>query len=195
MSAVKGVVRLRVAAGKAAPSPAIGQALGPLGVNMMEFCRSFNDRTAHLTPSIPVPVQLTAMNDRTFSYTIKTPPTTWFLKKAAQITSGSELTGQKEVGQVSLRHIYEIAKVKQQDELLDYIELESLCKNIIGSAKSMGLRVACSCRSMDPSRLQRAKLAVPTLLCWTYQHPLPGHLSLRDLVVALHVILIYSAHV
>ncbi|EQC37145.1 50S ribosomal protein L11 [Saprolegnia diclina VS20] len=141
MSAVKGVVRLRVAAGKAAPSPAIGQALGPLGVNMMEFCRSFNDRTAHLTPSIPVPVQLTAMNDRTFSYTIKTPPTTWFLKKAAQVTSGSELTGQKEVGQVSLRHIYEIAKVKQQDELLDYIELESLCKNIIGSAKSMGLRV------------------------------------------------------
>ncbi|OQR93227.1 50S ribosomal protein L11 [Achlya hypogyna] len=141
MSAVKGVVRLRVAAGKAAPSPAIGQALGPLGVNMMEFCRSFNDRTAHLTPNIPVPVQLTAMADRTFTYTIKTPPTTWFLKKAAQITSGSDLTGQKEVGTVSLRHIYEIAKVKQQDELLDYIELESLCKSIIGSAKSMGLRV------------------------------------------------------
>ncbi|OQS05966.1 50S ribosomal protein L11 [Thraustotheca clavata] len=141
MSGIKGVVRLRVAAGKAAPSPAIGQALGPLGVNMMEFCRSFNDRTAHLTPNIPVPVQLTAMNDRTFTYAIKTPPTTWFLKKAAQITSGSDLTGQKEVGAVTLRHIYEIAKVKQQDELLDYIELPSLCKSIIGTAKSMGLRV------------------------------------------------------
>ncbi|CAK4084579.1 unnamed protein product [Aphanomyces euteiches] len=138
---VKGVVRLRVLAGKAAPSPAIGQALGPLGVNMMEFCKSFNERTAHLTPNIPIPVQLTAMTDRTFTYVTKTPPTTWFLKKAAQITSGSELAGQKEVGSVSLRHVYEIAKVKQQDKLLDYIELKSLCKNIIGTARSMGLKV------------------------------------------------------
>jgi len=141
MSAVKGIVRLRVAAGKAAPSPAIGQALGPLGVNMMEFCRAFNDRTAHLTPNIPVPVRLVAYADRTFQFATKTPPTSWFLKKAAQITSGSELAGQKEVGTVTLRHIYEIAKIKQQDELLDYIELKSLCKSIIGSARSMGLSV------------------------------------------------------
>ncbi len=140
-AAVKGVVRLRVAAGKAAPSPAIGQALGPLGVNMMEFCRSFNDRTAHLTPNIPVPVQLTAMADRSFTFVIKTPPTSWFLKKAAQITSGSDMAGQKEVGTVSLRHVYEIAKVKQQDELLDFIDLPSLSKSIIGTARSMGLRV------------------------------------------------------
>ncbi|KAF0690144.1 Aste57867_18469 [Aphanomyces stellatus] len=138
---VKGVVRLRVLAGKAAPSPAIGQALGPLGVNMMEFCKSFNDRTSQFTPGIPIPVQLTAMNDRTFTYATKTPPTTWFLKKAAQVSAGSELAGQKEVGSVTLRHVYEIAKVKQQDELLDYIELESLCKSIIGTARSMGLKV------------------------------------------------------
>ncbi|RHZ29505.1 hypothetical protein DYB26_010553 [Aphanomyces astaci] len=138
---VKGVVRLRVLAGKAAPSPAIGQALGPLGVNMMEFCKSFNERTAQFIPGTPIPVQLTAMNDRTFTYATKTPPTTWFLKKAAQITSGSDLTGQKEVGTVSLRHIYEIAKVKQQDELLDFIDLQSLCKSIIGSAQSIGLKV------------------------------------------------------
>ncbi|CEG40260.1 ribosomal protein l11 [Plasmopara halstedii] len=138
---VKGIVRLRVLAGKASPSPAIGQALGPLGVNMMEFCKAFNDRTSKLTENIPVPVVLTAFTDRTFSFTTKTPPASWFLKKAAGITSGSSTPGQKVVGTVSLRQIYEIAKVKQEDEMVDYIDLQSICKTLIGSAKSMGLEV------------------------------------------------------
>ncbi|CCI47766.1 hypothetical protein ABG067_005682 [Albugo candida] len=141
MAAVKGVVRLRVAAGKASPSPAIGQALGPLGVNMMEFCKSFNDRTAHLLADVPTPVTLTAFADRTFEFQIKTPPTTWFLKKCAGITSGSATPGEVYVGNIKLRQIYEIAKIKQTDENLDYMDLPSLCKSIIGSAKSMGLRI------------------------------------------------------
>ncbi|KAJ0398081.1 hypothetical protein P43SY_001171 [Pythium insidiosum] len=141
MSAVKGVVRLRVLAGKAAPSPAIGQALGPLGVNMMEFCKAFNERTSKHIENIPIPVSLTAFADRTFKFEIKTPPASWFLKRAAGITGGSPTPGQKEIGTVHLRQIYEIAKVKQQDEHVDYIELESLCKSLIGSAKSMGIRV------------------------------------------------------
>jgi large subunit ribosomal protein L11 len=141
MSSVKGVVRLRVLANKAAPSPAIGQALGPLGVNMMEFCKAFNERTSKHIDNTPVPVTLTAFSDRTFKFEIKTPPTSWFLKRAAGISSGSPLAGQNEVGTVHLRQIYEIAKVKQQDEHVDYIDLESICKSIIGTAKSMGIRV------------------------------------------------------
>ncbi|RLN92497.1 hypothetical protein BBJ28_00023371, partial [Nothophytophthora sp. Chile5] len=132
--AVKGVVRLRVLAGKASPSPAIGQALGPMGVNMMEFCKAFNERTAPTVENTPVPVVLTAFTDRTFSFTTKTPPASWFLKKAAGVTSGSATPGQAVAGSVSLRQIYEIAKVKQQDEKVDYIDLQSICKSLIGSA-------------------------------------------------------------
>jgi len=141
MSVVKGVVRLRVAAGKASPSPAIGQALGPLGVNMMEFCKAFNERTSKHIDSVPVPVVLTAFADRTFKFDIKTPPTSWFLKRAAGVANGSATPGQQVAGQVSLRQIYEIAKVKQQDENVDYIDLQSICKSVIGSARSMGLNV------------------------------------------------------
>lgn len=141
MASVKGVVRLRVLAGKAAPSPAIGQALGPLGVNMMEFCKSFNDRTSKHIENIPIPVTLTAFSDRTFKYEIKTPPASWFIKRAAGITKGAAITGQEEVGTIHLRQIYEIAKVKQADEHVNYIDLQSICKSLIGSAKSMGIRV------------------------------------------------------
>lgn len=140
-AAVKGVVRLRVLAGKASPSPAIGQALGPLGVNMMEFCRAFNDRTVKHIDNIPIPVVLTAYADRTFKFDIKTPPTSWFLKRAAGISAGSATAGQQVIGSIHLRQIYEIAKVKQQDDNVSYIDLESLCKSLIGSAKSMGLKV------------------------------------------------------
>lgn len=140
-AAVKGVVRLRVAAGKAAPSPAIGQSLGPLGVNMMEFCKAFNERTAKHTEHVPVPVVLTAFADRTFKFDIKTPPASWFLKRAAGISAGSATAGQVTSGTVSLRQIYEIAQVKQQDDNVSYIELEGICKSLIGSAKSMGLKV------------------------------------------------------
>lgn len=141
MSVVKGVVRLRVAAGKASPSPAIGQALGPLGVNMMEFCRAFNERTAKHIDNIPIPVVLTAFADRTFKFDIKTPPTSWFLKRAAGITAGSPTPGQAVSGSVHLRQVYEIAKIKAGDDNVSYIDLPSICKNIIGSAKSMGIKV------------------------------------------------------
>lgn len=140
-AAVKGVVRLRVLAGKASPSPAIGQALGPLGVNMMEFCKAFNERTSKHIENIPIPVVLTAFSDRTFKFDIKTPPASWFIKRAAGVTAGSATPGQQVAGAVSLRQIYEIAKVKQQDENVDYIDLPSICKSLIGSARSMGINV------------------------------------------------------
>lgn len=138
---VKGIVRLRVLAGKASPSPAIGQALGPLGVNMMEFCKAFNDQTSKFTPGIPIPVTLTANSDRTFSFSIKTPPASWFIKKAAGIEKGAAMPGQNTVGSVSIKHIIEIAKVKQTDEHLAYISLDSYCKTLMATAASMGINV------------------------------------------------------
>ena len=127
--AVKGSTRLLVMAGKASPSPAIGQALGPLGVNMMEFCKEFNNRTSGLNEDVPVPVLLTAFENRTFEFSTKSPPPSWFLKKAAA------------AGPVTAKHVYEIAKVKKGDGHLAHLDEQSLCKSIIGTAKSMGLEV------------------------------------------------------
>jgi len=126
---VKGTARLLVMAGKAAPSPAIGQALGPLGVNMMEFCKEFNNRTNALNDDVPVPVKLTAFSNRTFEFETATPPTSWFLKRAAAL------------GPVTGKHVFEIAKAKQADKNLANISEESVCKSIVGTAKSMGMQI------------------------------------------------------
>mmetsp|Transcript_16022 Transcript_16022/g.18118 ORF Transcript_16022/g.18118 Transcript_16022/m.18118 type:complete len:147 (-) Transcript_16022:645-1085(-) len=141
MSKVKGVARLLVPAGKAAPSPAIGQALGPLGVNMMEFCKTFNARTVEIKDNTPIPVTLTAFEDRSFDFVTKTPPTSWFLKQAAGIEKGASKPGEEIAGTVSIKHIYEIAKIKQTDEHLSHIHLQGLVKSIMSTSKSMGIQV------------------------------------------------------
>lgn len=106
MAAIKGFARLRVPAGVAKPSPAIGQALGPLGVNMMEFCRQFNARTTTFKEDIPLRVKVFAKEDRTFDFDIAAPPTTWFLKQASGITKGAQQPGIETVGTVSVRALY-----------------------------------------------------------------------------------------
>ena len=126
---VKGRARLLVMAGKAAPSPAIGQALGPLGVNMMEFCKEFNNRTNAFNDDVPVPVKLTAFSNRTFEFETLTPPTSWFLKRAAAM------------GPITGKHVFEIAQAKKVDANLAHISDESICKSIVGTAKSMGLQI------------------------------------------------------
>jgi large subunit ribosomal protein L11 len=140
---VKGVCRLRVSAGQAKPSPAIGQALGPLGVNMMEFCKQFNEQTKtyKLDRGTILPVHLTAFEDRTFAFEVKTPPTSWYLKQAAGIQAGSSEPGKTSVGTISARAVYEIAQMKRRDATLANIPLESMCKTVIGTAKTMGLEV------------------------------------------------------
>lgn len=139
--AIKGMARLRVLSGKATPSPAIGQALGPLGVNMAEFCKKFNDETAKLTPGMPIPTLLTAYEDRTYKFEMKTPPTSWFLKQVAGVDKGSNNPGKEEVGKVSVKQIYEIAKIKKTDDHQFLVPLESLSRSIASTAKSMGLKV------------------------------------------------------
>ncbi|MFN7038830.1 MAG: 50S ribosomal protein L11 [Alphaproteobacteria bacterium] len=135
-----GFIKLQIPAGKANPSPPIGPALGQRGLNIMEFCKSFNARTQALEPGIPLPTVITAFADKSFEFVTKTPPNTYFLKKAAQITKGSSEVGKKAtVGSVTMKQIKEIADKKMQD--LNANDLDAACQMIIGSAKSMGIEV------------------------------------------------------
>jgi len=126
---------------EAKPGPAIGQSLGPLGLNMAEFCKQFNAKTSKMKPGIPVPVRLTAYKDRTFDFYTLTPPTTWFLKKCANIEKGSARPLFDMVGKVTVKQVYEIAKIKQADLQLRDTPLEHLCRSIAGSARSMGIEI------------------------------------------------------
>lgn len=133
--------RILVPAGKAAPTPPVGPALGARGVKSMDFCKEFNARTAHMEPGIPTPTLITVQPDRTFSFVVKTPPTTHFLKKAAGIEKGTGKPGHEVVGTVSLKHIYEIAKIKATDEHLKHLPLESIARTIVGTARTLGVQV------------------------------------------------------
>lgn len=141
MSLVR-TVMLRVPAGAAKPGPAIGQALGPLGVNMAEFCKQFNDKSKDLIAQTPCPVKLQAFSDRTFKFEIRTPPTSELIKMACGITLGSAAAGGRAVvGRISPQAVYEIAKIKQSDEYRSDEELEGIAKGVVGTARSMGVLV------------------------------------------------------
>jgi large subunit ribosomal protein L11 len=137
---IVGMIKLQVPAGAANPSPPIGPALGQRGLNIMEFCKTFNAQTQNLEPGMPIPVVITAYADRSFTFVTKTPPNAYFLKKAAGIEKGSQTTGKGgPVGQVTMAQIREIAQEKMQD--LNANDLDAACRMIIGSARSMGLDV------------------------------------------------------
>ncbi|KAG8855604.1 hypothetical protein FRB96_006799 [Tulasnella sp. 330] len=135
------MVRLLIQAGKAAPTPPVGPALGARGVKSMDFCKEFNARTAHLAPGIPVPTIITVQPDRTFTFVTKTPPVSYFLKKAAGIEQGTGKPGQGTVATLSLKHIYEIAKIKHTDDHLKHLPLQSIASTVIGSAKTLGIAI------------------------------------------------------
>ncbi|CAE6474359.1 unnamed protein product [Rhizoctonia solani] len=135
------IVRLLVPAGKAAPTPPVGPALGARGVKSMDFCKEFNARTAHMEPGIPTPTLITVQPDRTFTFVTKTPPTSYFLKKAAGIEKGTARPGHDWVGTLTLKHIYEIAKIKATDEHMKHIGLEGIAKSIVGSARTLGIKI------------------------------------------------------
>lgn len=134
-------IRLVVLSGKAAPSPAIGQALGPLGLNMMQFCKDFNEKTKDYVENIPIPVDLTAFPNRTFKFNLLSPPTSWFLKRCAGVEKGSSMPGRHFVGKISVKQLYEIAKVKHQDKCNSHNTLEGMCRTIKGTANTMGIEV------------------------------------------------------
>jgi large subunit ribosomal protein L11 len=137
---VVGVIKLHVPAGKANPSPPIGPALGQRGLNIMEFCKAFNAATQNLEPGVPIPVVITAYGDRSFTFVTKSPPNSYFLKKAAGIEKGSQTTGKgSTVGRVTMAQIREIAEQKMQD--LNAKDIDGACSMLIGSARSMGLDI------------------------------------------------------
>ncbi|MFY8076680.1 MAG: 50S ribosomal protein L11, partial [Sphingorhabdus lacus] len=135
-----GYIKLQVPAGKANPSPPIGPALGQRGLNIMEFCKAFNAQTQQLEVGMPIPVVITAYGDRTFTFVMKTPPVTYFVKKAAGIDKGSQTTGKgAKVGKITMDQIREIAAKKMQD--LNANDIDAAATMIVGSARSMGLEV------------------------------------------------------
>jgi large subunit ribosomal protein L11 len=137
---VTGYIKLQVAAGSANPSPPIGPALGQRGLNIMEFCKAFNAQTAQMEKGMPIPVVITAYQDRSFTFEMKTPPVSYFLKKAAAVGKGSTTPGKgATVGKVSRDQVREIATAKMKD--LNCESVDAAMKMIEGSARSMGLTV------------------------------------------------------
>ena len=137
---IVGYIKLQVPAGKANPSPPIGPALGQRGLNIMEFCKAFNAQTQNMEQGMPVPVVITAYGDRTFTFIMKTPPVTYFLKKAAGIQKGTQTPGKgAKVGSVTMDQVREIAEKKMKD--LNANDVDAAAAMIVGSARSMGLEV------------------------------------------------------
>ena len=135
---VKAIVKLQIQAGKATPAPPVGPALGQHGVNIMGFCKDYNDRTKSFEGSI-IPVEITVFEDRTFTFITKTPPASDLLKKALNLEKGSGNTGTQVAGSISKAKINDIAKVKQKD--LNALNLEGAARIIEGTARSMGIKV------------------------------------------------------
>jgi len=136
---IDGYINLQVPAGQANPSPPIGPALGQRGVNIMEFCKSFNAKTKDMEQGPPIPVKITVFSDRSFAFEMRTPPASYFLKKAAQLTSGSKTPGREPAGTVTMSQVREIAKLKLKD--LNTDDIEQAARTIAGSARSMGIQV------------------------------------------------------
>ncbi|PGH00282.1 ribosomal protein L11 [Blastomyces parvus] len=141
------IVKLIVGAGQASPSPPVGPALGSKGVKSMDFCKEFNARTAHIETGTPIPALVTVRPDRSFTFDLRTPTTSWLLLRAAGVEirkgrlRGTENPGTDIIGKVSLKHVYEIAKIKQSEIRLSGTSLQSLCKSVIAQAKTVGIQV------------------------------------------------------
>jgi large subunit ribosomal protein L11 len=139
MKKIVAVVKLQIPAGKATPAPPVGPALGQHGVNIMEFCKSYNEKTARQAGTI-VPVEITIFADRTFTFVTKTPPASVLLKKAAGLETASGEPNKKKVGKVTRQQIREIAETKMPD--LNARDIDAAMRMIEGTARSMGIEVA-----------------------------------------------------
>jgi large subunit ribosomal protein L11 len=136
---ITGYLKLQVPAGAANPAPPIGPALGQRGLNIMEFCKAFNAATQKMEKGMPIPVTLTIYQDRSFTFELRTPPVSYFLKKAAKLEKGSRTPGIAPAGEISTKQIKEIAEQKMKDLNCDTVE--AAMNMIRGSARSMGLQV------------------------------------------------------
>ncbi len=137
---IQGYLKLQVPAGSANPSPPIGPALGQRGLNIMEFCKAFNAKTQKLEKGMPIPTIITIYQDKSFTFETKTPPASYYLRKAAKLEKGGATPGRDVAGKVTVAQCREIAELKMVD--LNANDLDQATKIIMGSARSMGLEVA-----------------------------------------------------
>jgi large subunit ribosomal protein L11 len=135
---IRTVLTLQLPAGKATPAPPVGTALGPHGINIVEFCKSYNEKTAAQSGQV-IPAQITVYEDRSFSFILKTPPAADLLRKAAGVEKGSGTTGRDKVGSVTMKQVREIAEVKMAD--LNAVDIDGAAKIVAGTARSMGIEV------------------------------------------------------
>jgi large subunit ribosomal protein L11 len=136
---IQGYIKLQIAAGKANPSPPVGPALGQKGVNIMEFCKAFNAKTQEMEAGMPIPVVITVYADRSFTFETKTPPASYFLKKAANLQKGSQTPGRDIVATMTRAQLETIATAKMVD--LNAADMDAAVKIIAGTARSMGMKV------------------------------------------------------
>ena len=136
---ITGYVKLQVPAGQATPSPPIGPALGQQGLNIMEFCKSFNAHTQKQEQGVPIPTVITVYGDRSFSFVTKTPPASYFIKQAAKLDKAASEPGRETVGLVAMSQLREIAEKKMVD--LNANDLDAACRMLAGTARSMGIKV------------------------------------------------------
>ncbi|MCG8624403.1 MAG: 50S ribosomal protein L11 [Proteobacteria bacterium] len=138
---IDGYIKLQIAAGQANPSPPVGPALGQRGVNIMEFCKAFNEKTESEAKGMPIPVVITVYQDKSFTFTTKKAPVSYFLKKAAGVNKGSGTTGRSAaVAKVTMKQVQEIADSKMED--LNAFDQKAAVQMIVGSARSMGIEVS-----------------------------------------------------
>lgn len=136
---IENYIKLQVKAGEANPSPPVGPALGQYGINIMDFCKTFNDKTKNLDKGMPVPVIITVYNDRSFTFITKTPPAAVLLKKLSNVQKGSSVPHLEKVGTINRSQLEEIANIKMQD--LNANDVNAAVKIIAGTARSIGLTV------------------------------------------------------